>query len=325
MDEVFELLDDISFENITSAVVNEKKPLTPTEEIRLDGYKTIKTCLTALANKWVLPSQKIEITDARLEELTKNLEMLANAAGRLSTTHYAWKRNYGSKLNTIKEAVWRRTGLLPGDVAGLGYLRGTIEARELIEKYGAEVPKDHRDETRRMFIEILMKANETYANDAELATKTGKSIESACLTAAVAECKKAEKPLLRRWDSPEFLDTYSTRCGTIAGLLDPDSLGNRAYQTANLVGRILSGDLTTQQLGGMRPLELCPEATASEREEIRIRTGQKVVQKESTLFACPFCGKRSCTYKEVQRRALDEAPDYDCKCLKCGRDFRGRT
>jgi DNA-directed RNA polymerase subunit M/transcription elongation factor TFIIS len=57
-----------------------------------------------------------------------------------------------------------------------------------------------------------------------------------------------------------------------------------------------------------------------------MRAEQKVAEKESNLFRCPHCGMRRCTYLEVQRRSLDEAPDYLCRCLnpQCGRRFTGR-
>ena len=69
--------------------------------------------------------------------------------------------------------------------------------------------------------------------------------------------------------------------------------------------------------------ELCPQATAVERAEIQKRAVQKVEEKVSELFRCPHCGARRSTYREVQRRGLDEPPDYLCFCQACKRRFNG--
>ena len=65
-------------------------------------------------------------------------------------------------------------------------------------------------------------------------------------------------------------------------------------------------------------------AIAAERAEIASRSAQRIIEKESALFRCPHCGARRCSYIEVQRRSLDEAPDYICKCLACNHKVTGR-
>ena len=73
-------------------------------------------------------------------------------------------------------------------------------------------------------------------------------------------------------------------------------------------------------------LDARARALAAERAEIAARSAQRVVAKESAIFACPHCKERRCTYTEVQRRSLDEPPDYICVCLneRCRRQFTGR-
>ena len=62
---------------------------------------------------------------------------------------------------------------------------------------------------------------------------------------------------------------------------------------------------------------------AAERAEIERRSAQRVAVNECTMFKCPYCRARRCTYIERQRRAADEGRDYDCTCLACGLLFRG--
>jgi len=218
-----------------------------------------------------------------------------------------------------------QVGPFPDDILGLRYLQGLVTAGDLVEASAAERPAaDPRETARQLFVRTLMGALESYALDRELALETARDIELGCYNAAVRTSKESEDPPRRQWDSLAFVDIYGTRCGTINGLLDPDSSSCRAYG-ATLVRRLYEGAVSPAELGDMTAKELCPDATAVERAEIARRVVQKVQMKESSLFRCPHCGERRCTYQEVQRRSLDEAPDYLCRCINCNRRFTGRS
>lgn len=178
---------------------------------------------------------------------------------------------------------------------------------------------EERNTIRRLFEEALARAGAPAGRAAEVARIT----ETSCYNAVVKSCRDSDEPLQRRWDAQAFVDAYSTRCGTILLQLDPDSSVCRAYG-ATLAARLLAGEAAVADPGRLSEKELCPQATATERAELARRAEQKVAEKESVLFRCPFCGVSRCTYREVQRRALDEAPDYVCFCLGCKRAFKGR-
>ncbi|NBQ71158.1 MAG: hypothetical protein EBU46_20925, partial [Nitrosomonadaceae bacterium] len=152
----------------------------------------------------------------------------------------------------------------------------------------------------------------------------------ACFNAAVRICKESADPPPRNWDSPQFVDVYSTRCGSVYQLLNPRSELNRVY-APQVVPRLLSGALTYAELGSLPERDLCPAALAEERAKIadRCRAEElaKLGLKVSTIFQCPHCKQRRCTYTEIQRRSLDEPPDYLCECLNpmCRRKFNGQT
>jgi hypothetical protein len=190
-----------------------------------------------------------------------------------------------------------------------------------------------REQIRRLFAQTLQRAAPAFAGDDALAATTAREIETTCYNDAVRTCKTSEEPPRRHWDSPPFVDIYSTRCGALVGLLDPDSSTCRAFG-GGLVRRLLAAigapggegaaPLAARALSGVPERELCPEATAAERAEIAARSAQRVDEKVSILFRCPHCGARRCTYTEVQRRSLDEAADNICFCLECNRRFSGR-
>jgi DNA-directed RNA polymerase subunit M/transcription elongation factor TFIIS len=280
----------------------------------------------------------------------------ARASGRLPH-----RRLYADTARAVNKALQTQVGPFPDDVVGLQYLAGRRRAEEVVadSRQTSDDP-DPREVIRRLFVRTLMRAAAAYAQDRERALETARAIEVSCYNAAVRASKASEEPPRRQWDSPAFVDIYSTRCGTITILLDPSSSACRAYPAAPLVERLLAGTepsreapgesvpsaradttqgtasdsdpapplplpLRPEDLGDMTEKELCPQATAAERAEIAKRSEQKVAEKESNLFRCPHCGARRCTYREVQRRSLDEAPDYLCYCLSCNRRFTGRS
>ena len=203
-----------------------------------------------------------------------------------------------------------------------GEERGWTAAAERIAtaRPGDEGP---RTVMRRTFATTLAAADARYAANRKLAVEHARALEVSCYKTTIAICQAAEDPPLRSWDNPAFLDAYSTRCGAIASILDPASAACRAYD-AHIAKAMLVGEISPGVVGGLSESELCPGATAAERRTIASRSDQKVDEKESTMFACPFCHARSCTYSQIQCRSLDEAPDYKCICLKCGHRFTGR-
>ena len=246
-------------------------------------------------------------------------------AARTAKTQH--RRIYADRVRAVSALLQSQTGWYPDDVPGLMLLSGRMSAPALVAMSAdlAEEPSA-REVMQRMFVRTLMAADPAYAADRELALETARAVEVSCYNASVRASKESEEPPRRQWDSPAFVDIYGTRCGTICGLLDPASGACRAYG-ATLVPRLLSGGIAAEALGAMTEKELCQQATEKERLMIAKRSEQKVVEKESNLFRCPHCGERRSTYQEIQRRGLDESPDYLCICLnpRCRHRFTGRS
>ena len=231
------------------------------------------------------------------------------------------RQHYAATIRAVTAALGEQVGPFPDDIMGRMLMRGAMTADALIAASLTETPPpDPREQMRRLFVQTLVAAG--HGSDRELALAVARDIEVSCYNAAVRASKESEDPPRRQWDSAAFIDIYGTRCGTIAGLLDPQSSACRAYG-ATLAPRLFDGTISPGALGDMSAKDLCPQATVTERAEIARRAVQKVQIKESTLFSCTHCHERRCTYQEVQRRSLDEAPDYLCLCLSCNRRFTG--
>jgi hypothetical protein len=231
---------------------------------------------------------------------------------------------YAGILHATTAALAAPCGPYPDDVVGPALLAGRLPPAAAVAAGETPAQPSPRDETLRMLVAVLIGADPRYAAAREAALEAARAIEVSCYNAAVRASMASEEPPRRQWDSPAFVDLYSTRCGAVARLLDPASASCRAYGPT-LVRRLLAGELAPGDLGAMSEKELCPQAHAAEREENARRSRQAVRQKESVLFRCPHCGERRSAYEQVQVRGSDEAPDYFCTCLNplCKRRFKG--
>jgi DNA-directed RNA polymerase subunit M/transcription elongation factor TFIIS len=252
-------------------------------------------------------------------------------ARMMAKERYNYQVAYADILKYALAYLQSHLGLFPEDIVVLKYTTGKITADEVVKDALTEHDEHPRDVIHRMFILSLYKSM-PFAKDKQLTIDVAKQIETSCYNAVVKISKDINES--SQWESEHFIDIYSTRCGTINSLLDCDSLTCRQYgnnlvqQIAKFIGGAtdkLQNSLDPTTVGELTANELCPAACATERAEINKRLEQKIERKISKLFKCHHCGARECTYREVQRRALDEAPDYICVCLKCGRGFQGRS
>jgi DNA-directed RNA polymerase subunit M/transcription elongation factor TFIIS len=227
-------------------------------------------------------------------------------------------------MGKVNELIFNQPGLHPNEIIGVQYLDNKITAKELLKMKPTHYPKSQRELMQQQFIKTLIFASPVYKNNQKLVIETALEIEKSCFNATIIISINSEDPPRRRWDSPLFSDIYSTRCGVILSVLDPNSSTNKSYKL-NIIDELINGQILPSELGNKSAAELCPQATINEREDINNRNTQKIQMKESTLFKCPHCGVRKCSYREVQTRALDEAPDYMCLCLGCNRRFKGRS
>jgi hypothetical protein len=146
--------------------------------------------------------------------------------------------------------------------------------------------------------------------------------ERGCYNAAISHC--AEAPYKRQWDSPMFLNVYSARCGLVAANIDPAGAVVRDTRGGTwALDQLASGAWAPELLGSKTAAELCPQAGASERDEVQRRLNQKVDEKTSALFTCPRCHRRNHTYRQVQIGGGDEASTFMCTCKVCGQNYEG--
>lgn len=227
--------------------------------------------------------------------------------------------DYIKQANELQTYFMTNSGYFPDDILGIKYMQEKITTEDVLFFDISSINNNPRIQITKMFTTLLYQ----YKPDKEFALETAKAIEKSCYNAIIKNSKQSEDPPCRQWDSPIFLEIYSNRCGIIYNLLDPKSSSCKIYGSS-LLQTVLNETIDLKDIGFKSEKELCPQATQKERDEIAIRSEQHVVEKESNLFRCPNCKERRVTYREVQLRALDEAPDYLCKCLNCKHRFKGK-
>ena len=232
--------------------------------------------------------------------------------------------DYISKSVKIYDILLTQDGFFPDDILAKKYLNNIMTVSEIIN-YDIEFNQDDpRTITIKQISYLLVNNSEKFKNNKELTLKISKSIESSCFNTIIKTCKQLEDPMCRHWKSPVFTEFYSNRCGIIYNLLNPESTSCKLYGNS-LLQQLINETIDISLMGSMSESELCPQSIQKEKDEIAIRSEQQVTQKESNLFKCPSCNERRVTYREVQLRSIDEAPDYLCVCLICNRKFKGRN
>jgi len=254
-------------------------------------------------------------------ELDQTVFMAASAAHKVAPK-IALTDHFLERADKLTSLVSAQIGSFPDEIAGKQFLDKEISKEDMLSHLlYTQANPDARETGRRLFVRALVLAAPELgpAKHLEMAA----AIEVSCYNAAVRISKESTDPPRRAWDSPAFVDIYSMRCGAVYSALDPNSTSCINYG-AQLLSRILSGELPIARLGDMSEREMCPPATAAERADIKKRSEQKVDHKTTNIFECPHCKARQCTYEEVQLRSADEAPDYFCFCLACNRKFKGK-
>jgi len=125
----------------------------------------------------------------------------------------------------------------------------------------------------------------------------------------------------RVWDNPEFAALYDITARRSIANLDPESyVGN-----PRLLTRLRDGEFLPHDIPSMTYAELYPEKWAEALEMAMKREAKMLTVDKSMatdMFKCTKCGKRECTYYEMQTRSADEPMTQFIRCLNCGKQWR---
>jgi hypothetical protein len=132
----------------------------------------------------------------------------------------------------------------------------------------------------------------------------------------------AKRRAIRRvWENPEFQTLYEI-CArrTVSNIDSASYVGN-----TRLLNRLREGEFKPHDIAFMGFTELYPEKWGN-YVEMSIKREAKMLEVDKSMatdmFRCSRCGKRQCTYYEMQTRSADEPMTQFIRCLNCGKQWR---
>jgi DNA-directed RNA polymerase subunit M/transcription elongation factor TFIIS len=125
----------------------------------------------------------------------------------------------------------------------------------------------------------------------------------------------------RVWENQEFQNVYMINARRTIANIDPKSY----IQNPRLLDRFRDGEFRPHEIAFMNYSDLYPEKWGP-MIELAIKREAKMLEVDKSMatdmFKCSRCGKRQCTYYEMQTRSADEPMTQFIRCLNCGKQWR---
>jgi transcription elongation factor S-II len=152
-----------------------------------------------------------------------------------------------------------------------------------------------------------------------LPTSDQNSLELGIFRSTMETCRMND--CWRRWENPEFQAHYEVIARRTITNLDPTSY----VKNKELLPNILSKTLSIEEVPFLPMTELFPEKWKAMvehqvKQETQALEGEKDMATD--MFKCTRCGKRQCTYYELQTRSADEPMTVFIRCISCGKQWR---
>jgi len=125
----------------------------------------------------------------------------------------------------------------------------------------------------------------------------------------------------RRWENPDFQTHYQVIARRTITNLDPTSY----VKNKELLEGVLSKIIPIREVPFLPATELFPEkwkAMVESRTKMEAQLLEGDKDMATDMFKCTRCGKRQCTYYELQTRSADEPMTIFIRCIHCGKQWR---
>tara|TARA_B100000900_G_C20149469_1_gene541254 strand:- start:30 stop:560 length:531 start_codon:yes stop_codon:yes gene_type:complete len=145
------------------------------------------------------------------------------------------------------------------------------------------------------------------------------NLEKAVFNFAIKTAK--QKKIVRKWDNKHFTQIYLDRFRSIYSNINPKlSTGNK-----KLLSDLKKKKITPKDLAFMKHQDMNPKIW-KELVAAKIKRDKNLTQVDMSAatdeFKCFKCGKRQCTYYQLQTRSADEPMTTFITCLNCGNRWK---
>ena len=146
-----------------------------------------------------------------------------------------------------------------------------------------------------------------------------RALEKAIFEAAFTYAQK--NYIGRNWKSPQFCEIYRQIVRSVLSNIHPES----PVKNIRLLNRVIDGEFPLSSIPLMTSYEMFPENWFALKDKL-LQREQKILEgnksRATDQFKCRRCGKRECTYYELQTRSADEPMTIFVTCLNCGKEWR---
>lgn len=180
--------------------------------------------------------------------------------------------------------------------------------------YGADNDAGMRTPLRRMAMHVLKQRCENHIGAEEI-----DDFERGIFNAALQEGKRR---LIRCvWENSEFQTVYEITAKRVISNVDAQSyVGNTRLFTRLREGEFVPHDIPFMSYSDLYPEKWRTLSEAAMKREAKMLEVDKSMATD--MFRCTRCGKRQCTYYEMQTRSADEPMTQFVRCLNCAKQWR---
>lgn len=157
------------------------------------------------------------------------------------------------------------------------------------------------------------------AKCATLSAKEQDDLEIGIFNVAIEDGKRRGVRVV--WENPDFQAVYDIAARRTISNIDGGSyVGNARLLERMREGEFLPHDIPFMTCSDLYPEKWAPLQEMTTKREARLLEVDKSMATE--MFRCSRCGKRQCTYYELQTRSADEPMTQFVRCLNCGKQWR---
>ena len=178
-----------------------------------------------------------------------------------------------------------------------------------------------RIESTKIFNKLLLRLNKssnkkhTISNIENIAIDIEKGVYNRCIKYADS------KNLPKKWDNNIFVNMYKVFCIEVYSNLDKDSY----ISNQRLYERLFNNEFNGYELANMEPNYRFPEHWKPyiDEKSKRDRTLYEINKELATdIYKCGKCGKKECSFYQLQTRSADEPMTTFVTCLNCGNRWK---
>ena len=168
-------------------------------------------------------------------------------------------------------------------------------------------PKEFREKLRKKIYLFVKNKNKSI------------NLEKAIFNYTIKEAK--QRKIVRKWDNKYFVQIYLNRFRSIYNNVNP----KLSTYNKKLLQDLKKKKISAKNLAFMTHQEMNPKIW-KELVDAKIKRDKNLTEVDMSAatdeFKCFKCGKRQCTYYQLQTRSADEPMTTFITCLNCGNRWK---